>query len=319
MDLFLSSDGLISRIYASASAEQSEINRLFNYWLIMSAIILLIVGFMVIYGVYHYHEKRRPAEPKQIAGNRTLEILWTLIPLVTLAIFFVITLRIMKNIDRPFDKTDKPDIKVVAHQFWWEIHYTGEKFATANELHIPVKKTLLMQLTSSDVIHDWWVTELGRKMDAIPGRYNYNWIEADRTGSFKGTCGEYCGAEHAWMRILVIAENEDDFNRWKAHQSTDFQPGSDSLTISAVKLFQQKTCSNCHAIRGTTAHSFAGPDLTHLMTRQTLISGVFKNTPGNLKRWIRDPQRIKPGARMPNLMLNEHELQLITNLMEELK
>lgn len=315
----LSVQDFFSRMYVSASAEQTMINRLFDYFLIMCLIIMIIVIVMVVGGSYRYRAKRRPETPEQVSGNKTIEIIWTVVPFLTLAFFFFLTLQIMKKIDRPLENQKNPDIDVIAHQYWWEIKYPAGSVTTANEMVIPSKKPLLIRFTSKDVIHNWWVMELGRKMDAIPGRYNFLWIEADREGTFMGTCGEYCGAQHAWMRIQVLSRDQENFDQWIAEQGKNFEPGNDSVTNAGLKLFTQKTCSNCHSIRGTGAKSDVGPDLTHLMSRKTLASGILANNPRNMRDWIADPQGIKPGSRMPNLMLNQNDLEIIVKLMEELK
>lgn len=316
----LSVGDFFRKMYLSASDEQTMINRLFDYFLIMCLVIVIIVSFMVIYGAYRYRARRNEeGEPRQITGNTRLELIWTITPLLTLVLFFFLTLDMMKSIDRPPEDHNNPDINIIAHQFWWEIRYPGSNVITANELHIPAGKHILLRLTSTDVIHSWWVTELGRKMDAIPGRFNFLWIQAKHPGVFLGTCSEYCGAQHAWMRIYVKAETQTDFEKWIAEQGRDFQSPNDSLVNAGFKLFQQKTCSNCHAIKGTNLSYTNGPDLTHLMSRKTLVAGVLDNNPGNLERWIKEPQQIKPGSKMPNLMLNEAELKLMLKFMEELK
>ncbi|MGE5425161.1 MAG: cytochrome c oxidase subunit II [Syntrophothermus sp.] len=321
MESLLAIGDFFRRMYATASPEQTMINRLFNYFLIMALIIVVIIGIMVIYGSYRYRagNQEEGKEPKQTGGNQMLEITWTVLPFLTLVFFFFITLRIMNSIDQPRGERKNPDIDIIAHQFWWEIHYPGSKVITANELHIPVNKLLLIRLTSRDVIHDWWVMELGRKMDAIPGRFNFLWMQADRPGIYHGTCGEYCGAEHAWMRIYVEAQDSSDYLKWLNYQKTAFRSANDSLVSEGLALFEQKTCANCHTIKGTRANSPVGPDLTHLISRKTLVAGVLENNRQNLERWIRDPQGIKPGARMPNLILNQKELDLMLKFMEELK
>jgi cytochrome c oxidase subunit 2 len=223
------------------------------------------------------------------------------------------------EINAPFSKGRKPDIVVVAHQWWWEMHYPDYKLITANELHIPVGKRLLMRVESADVIHDWWVPALGRKIDAVPGRLNYNWIEANAPGDYEGTCSEYCGMQHAWMRIKVIAQPPAEFQKWIAHQQQIPPLPTDSVAQRGALLFQNMACANCHRIAGTPAESHIGPDLTHLASRETILSGMLPNTPENLQRWLKNPQKIKEGAHMPDFRLSPEQIKDLTTYLEALK
>lgn len=225
----------------------------------------------------------------------------------------------MTNINSPIPDGAKPDIIIIAHQWWWDMRYPSYDVITANELHIPVGKKLLMRVESADVIHDWWVPDLGRKIDAVPGRYNYTWIEADSAGTYDGTCSEYCGAEHAWMRIKVIAQNQNDFNNWIHNQQHIALVPKNSAAITGASLFQQKTCGNCHAIEGTPADMHIGPDLTHIGSRETILSGMLPNTKFNLVRWLTNPQKVKPGAHMPNFLLDSTEVNDLATYLEGLK
>jgi len=317
--LFQSVRRFFSLMFSSSSPEENAINSLFFRFLIMAAIMFLIVCFMVIAGGYFFRARQDAEEPKQIFGNKRLEIIWTFIPLLTLFIFFFLTVKTMQDIDRPVSQGRKPDIVIIAHQWWWEMRYPRYKIIIANELHIPVGKMLLMQVESADVIHDWWVQALGRKIDAIPGRLNYTWIEADTAGVYRGTCSEYCGMQHAWMRISVIAQPMAGFMSWMKIQQQIPTPPNDSTVSAGAKLFQAKTCGSCHAIAGTPAHSRVGPDLSHLISRQTILSGMLTNSRENLEKWLTDPQKIKEGARMPNFLLSQEEINELLNYMEELK
>jgi cytochrome c oxidase subunit 2 len=240
-----------SALYASSSVDESFINQLFNWFLILSVIIYLIVLIGTLVGAIKYWWKKRPEEPEQISGKKWIEVTWTVIPFLILVLFFYFMVIIMKRIEQPYASGQKPDIVVVAHQWWWEMRYPEYKFTTANELHIPAKKRLLMRIESADVIHSWWVPALGRKIDAIPGKVNYTWIEALDPGEYKGTCSEYCGAQHAWMRILVLAQPQQEFDNWIAAQQIVPPAPQDSLKSTGMKLFIEKTCIRCHSIAGT--------------------------------------------------------------------
>ena len=309
---------LFTQMFTSASQQATEINTLFFQFLILAGIIVLIVAGLVIASIIRFRSNRRPDEPSQREGSTRAEFIWTMIPLLLLVGFFVITVKGMKEINRPYEHL-KPDIIIIAHQWWWDMRYPQYNVITANELHVPIDKNLLTQIESADVIHSWWVPDLGRKMDAIPGRLNYIWIDADKAGEYHGQCSEYCGVEHAWMRILVIAESPSDFDKW-IHEQQQVPPvPTDSLAHQGYVFFQHKPCGSCHTIAGTPADAHMAPDLTHVASRQTLLSGMVENTKENLTRWLENPQKVKKGANMPNFMLSKHEIQALVTYLEGLK
>jgi len=309
----------LARLAAADSAQAHEINSLFYQFLIVAAIIAALVTGIVVYSAIRYRRSRRLDEPAQVHGNRRLEIVWTVAALLTVGYFFVLTARAMVKINQSFGENPKPDIVVTAHQWWWDMRYPQQHVITANELHIPAGKRLLMQIQSADVVHDWWVPQLGRKIDAVPGRVNHTWIQADKPGIYEGTCSEYCGAQHAWMRIRVVAEPEDQFNRWLEQQEAPGNAPGDTLAVEGQRLFEEKSCAECHAVRGTPAKAHIGPDLTHLGSRQTILSGMLSNTPEHLHEWLQNPQKIKKGANMPNFMLSDHEINALVAYLKGLK
>ncbi len=318
-DILLSIGSFIQRIYESSSSQADEINRLFNQFLILSAAILIIVSFMVLVGAYRYRESKRKGKTSRVLGNKRLEFIWSFIPLVIVTIFFFLSLRAMNLINDPVDSEKDPDIHIIAKQWWWDMRYPKQDVITANELHIPVGEKLKMKIESGDVIHSWWVPALGRKIDAIPGHTNYGWIEADSVGVYEGTCSEYCGMQHAWMRIKVIAEPREKFEAWIAGQQKPAVEPSDSLAAKGSRLFQKMTCGSCHAIAGTDANKHIGPDLTHFGSRTTMLSGLMENNPQNLRKWLHDPQAVKHGAYMPNFLLDDQEVNALASYLESLK
>ncbi len=308
-----------TNLFSSASSEAYNINTLFLRYMILAGFIVLLVTSLVIIGAFKYREKKNKKEPEQVFGNQKLELTWTVLPLIAVTFFFFLTVKTMSEINKPFQRNEKPDVVIIAHQWWWDMRYPKYNVETANELHIPVGKNLLTRIESADVIHDWWVPELGRKIDAVPGRINYTWIDADKQGVYTGTCSEYCGAQHAWMRIRVVAESQNDFNNWiKAQQIIPPFP-KDSTAIKGAELFQSKTCANCHSISGTPADATIGPNLTHFASRKTMLSGMLINTDKNLKRWLTDPQKVKRGARMPDFLLSKKEVDELASYIEGLK
>ncbi len=308
-----------SQLFASSSPEAYDINTIFLRYLILAGLIISIVASLVVISAIKFRASKRPDEPKQIFGNKKLEITWTVLPFIAVTFFFVLTIITMQDINKPVDKNKEPDIIVIAHQWWWDFRYPKEGIITANELHIPAGKKLLMEIKSADVIHSWWVPTLGRKTDAVPGRVNYGWIEADSAGIYSGKCSEYCGTQHAWMLIRVVAHNKKNYEKWVKHNKSVPSLPQDSVAQKGALIFQQKTCANCHAIKGTPADVHIGPDLTHLASRATLLSGMKKNTEANLRAWLKDPQKIKKGAHMPNFRLSNSELNALVTYLEGLK
>jgi cytochrome c oxidase subunit 2 len=206
-------------------------------------------------------------------------------------------------------------IRVTGHQWWWEFRYIGADpsrgFTTANEIHIPVGRPVRIELATADVIHSFWVPELTGKMDTIPGQNNTTWLEADKPGSYRGQCTEYCGLQHAHMGLVVVADPPDKFAAW---WDRELAAPTTPVDEPARRRFMQgqlvfaRHCAVCHTIRGTSAGGKVGPDLSHLMLRSTLAAATLPNTPGALSGWILEPQRIKPGNLMPNIVLSAGEL-----------
>ena len=296
---------------APASPQAAAISNLFVGTLIFLGAILALVTFLVIYAVIRYRDRPGAPEPQQIFGWRRLEIIWTVVPILSLAVLAGFMVRTMAVGDPPTGDA-KPDLRIVAHQWWWEIYYLKTGVVTANEIHIPVGKQLLVDFRSSDVIHDFWVPELGRKIDIVPGHPNRLWIEADRGGTYLGVCAEFCGNEHAWMRVLVIADSPEEFAAWiKQQAGVPPKPVTADEQLGA-KIYRESICTNCH-LRSV------GPDLTHIASRRTLAAGALENTPENLAAWLRDPDGFKPGSNMPNFKLSDDDVRALVAYLETQK
>ena len=196
--------------------------------------------------------------------------------------------------------------------------YPSAGVVTANEIHIPVGRQLLLRLESADVIHDFWVPALTRKMDMVPGHPNHIWLAADQPGMYTGACAEFCGVQHAWMRLLIIAHAPAEFDAWLEQQRQPAPHVGTTVEQRGRHLFEQLTCVNCHTIAGTGLSPRIAPDLTHLASRRTLGAGVLENTPSNLARWLHNPQAIKPGSHMPQVLLSEAQVQDLTAYLETL-
>ncbi len=189
----------------------------------------------------------------------------------------------------------------------------------ANEIHIPIGQRLLLELRSADVIHDFWVPQLARKMDIIPGHPNRMWLEANTPGVYLGACAEFCGNEHAWMRFQVIAQSTEQFDAWLRDQLTIPSKLNSSDAQRGGQLFVDRTCANCHTVTGTPANQRIGPDLTHLASRRMLAAGAAENTPENLAIWLHDPNTFKPDSNMPNLQLSTDDVRDLVAYLETLK
>lgn len=212
-------------------------------------------------------------------------------------------------------------IRVRAQQWWWQFIYEDEalSFQTANEIHIPVGKTVRVLLESPDVIHSFWVPSLSGKLDAVPGRENVLTFRADRPGVYRGQCAEFCGLQHSHMAFLVLAEDAESFARWAALQRADAAEPVDGDALAGKGVFLARQCAACHTIRGTPATGLTGPDLTHVGSRGMIGAGLLETTRGSLAAWIADPQTLKPGNNMPLVPLSPQELQQVSAYMEGLK
>jgi cytochrome c oxidase subunit II len=214
-------------------------------------------------------------------------------------------------------------IQVTARQWWWEFQYydktASEIVNTANELHIPVGRTILLELGSPDVIHSFWVPKLTGKKDMIPGHGAQLFLRADEPGTYFGQCAEFCGPQHAKMRFTVVAESPQAYETWRAAQLQPAAPPTTDGQKRGLEVFQGSTCVMCHTISGTSARGRVGPNLTHVASRDKIAAGSLPNTPGHLAGWIADPQKIKPGVRMPQHNLSPGDLRALLEYLEGLK
>jgi cytochrome c oxidase subunit 2 len=218
---------------------------------------------------------------------------------------------------------DELVIRVRGYQWWWDITYVGatpeESFKTANEIHVPINRRVLVRLEAADVIHSFWVPSLAGKQDLIPGRNNDIRFRAARAGIYRGQCAEFCGLQHARMAMFVVAHEPDVFEAWRQSQLKVAIEPSVAEEQAGRQLFVSKACGACHTVRGTAAAGTSGPDLTHVGSRRTIAAGVLETTRGALAAWIADPQTIKPGNNMPQVPLTADELHAVSAYMAGLK
>ena len=286
------------------SSSAQIIAGLFSHLLILLAAVFLLVAGLVGYAVIRYRSRAGEGEPRQTFGSRPLEILWTVVPLVIVVVLFALTVSAMARIEAPSEPDRAPDLVVTGHQWWWDARYPNGAVAVT-EIHIPVGKRLLVRVESTDVIHDFWVPQLARKMDAVPGHPSYIWLEADAPGTYAGQCSEFCGAQHAWMHFYVVAESAADYAIWVRHQR---EPA-----IGPPPPIYTEKCAECHL------NTAKGPDLTHIASRRFLGGGVSQNTPENLALWSSRPQSLKPGNRMPDQQLSQAEVQALATYLGSLQ
>jgi len=294
------------------------IRNLFFYFLIVGSIIFLLVVFFTFFYLFRYEVKKNPGVPAQIEGNERVEYFLAVLATTITGVFVYLTIVTMRDV-QTIPENPKPFIEITGHQWWWEAKYPDSGVITANQIYIPIGKKILLKLTSADVIHSWWVPELGRKLDMIPGVENYMWFYADKPGEYLGTCSEFCGAQHAHMRIRVTALNPEDFKIWEQEQLMPVATSSDLLFLKGKQLFEEKTCTNCHAINGTDFKENIGPNLTHFASRKRFLADMKINNEENLRAWIRNPQNVKPGVKMPNFILMESEINALVAYLNNLK
>jgi len=314
-------DGPISptNIFAPDSTPAHSIHRLSLFVLEVTGTIFMIVFSLLLYAVIKFRRKRRDddadSEPPQIYGSNQIELAWTVVPVITVLVLFLSAAQVIHRVqDAPRPK-GTIEITAVGHQYWWEYRYTQFGFVTSNELHVPVSEPqyptpTFIALLSADVDHSFWVPRLAGKTDLIPNHPNWMWIDPQNPGLYLGQCAQFCGTQHAKMLLRVYVDSRADFDRW-VHQQQQSAVSEPSVAEGGA-LFTDKGCFACHAIAGTGAAGQLGPDLTHIMSRDTLAAGPVSNTPENLRRWIRDPSVFKPGSLMPAQDLTDKELDQIT-------
>ena len=273
---------------------------------------LTIIAVLLLLGWIRRNRETLPFGGNERTATRLVVGLGIATPIVLLSGLFVWSdVFVIRSTAAPDPRSTPLTVHVVGHQWFWEIRYDRASGVTANELHIPVRTRVNVIGTSADVIHSLWVPELNRKADLIPGRTNRLLLYADRSGTYLGQCAEFCGLQHAHMQIAVVAEPRARFEQWLRAQG---EPGGAGLA-----LFRSKGCANCHAIRGTSAQSHVGPDLTHVASRETLAAGAIPNDREHLREFVRDPQAVKPGAKMPQVPQSPSETDALVRYLESLR
>lgn len=313
-----------TNIFAPASAPANSIFELSLFVLGICATIFMVVFGFLVWAVVKFRKRANDdhREPPQVYGSHQVEIAWTVIPLLIVVILFMASARVIADVQKAAPPDNAIQVIAVGHQFWWEYRYPRWNIVTANELHVPVSQpghpeSIFIKLLSADTDHSFWVPRLAGKTDLIPNRENSMWIAPQKTGLYLGQCAQYCGTQHAKMLLRVYVDSRDEFDLWIKKQSQ-----AAHLSDAAAEgrhIFESTACINCHAVKGTVAEGRFGPDLTHLMGRATIASGIVPNTHENLRLWIQKPEALKPGCLMPAMGLGEHELDAVTAYLESLE
>jgi cytochrome c oxidase subunit 2 len=306
-----------------ASPAESEY-KIALFVLAITGAIFVVVASLIVFTIARF--RRRPAdesrqEPPQVYGSNQIEAAWTVIPILIVFVLIGVSARVIASVQNASPPPSTLKVTLIGHQWWWEVVYPDYGIVTANEIHVPAaadgKTATYLQLESIDVIHSFWVPQLSGKTDLIPNRSNYMWIDPREPGTYVGNCAEYCGTQHANMFLRVVAQAPNDFHIWAAEQQKTAHEGPQVSDAKAT--FGTLGCVSCHAIRGTPAVGKFGPDLTHLMSRQTLAAGVLTNTTQNLRSWVNNPQQAKPGCFMPSMELTDEQLNQVVSYLESLK
>ena len=310
-------DPAVPSIFSPSSTPAHAIYHLSLFVLAICGVIFVVVCSLLAYSVVKF--RRRPGdddrEPPQIYGSNQVELAWTVIPALIVVVLFLSAARVIHAVQDAKFPAETTEITAIGHQFWWEFQYPGQGFVTANELHVPVSDRdhptpTHITLMSADTNHSFWVPQLAGKTDLIPNRVNSMWIDPHETGVYLGQCAQYCGVQHAKMLLEVVVESREDFDKWVASQK---RPAAESDSVAQGRhIFESTACVNCHTVAGTNARGKFGPDLTHLMSRETLASGAVANTQENLHLWIKDPDAIKPGSLMPAMQMSNQEIEAVT-------
>ena len=314
---------LIPSIFRPESTPAHTINGLSMLVLTITGLIFVLVFGLIVYVLVRY--RRRPGddgEPAQVYGSTQVEIAWTVTPVLIVVVLSLTGARAIDQIQNAPRGPASLDVTAIGHQWWWEFRYPSLGIVTANELHVPVSDPAsptptFLKLLSADVAHSFWVPRLAGKTDLIPNRVNEMWMAPEKPGLYLGQCAEYRGTQHAKMLLRVYVHARDDFDRWVGEQR---QAGAQAPNVAeGRRIFETTSCISCHAVGGTVGTGTFGPDLTHLMSRETLASGAVPNTPENLRTWIASPDHAKPGSLMPAMNLTTRELDELVAYLETLR
>lgn len=322
MRSFLTTAGLLTLLLLLSSCENAPstldpngpgASRVAGLWwlLLTIASIVTAVTFLLLGIALRRSRRDQPAEKAMgMHGERFTILAGAAIPALILIAVTIVTLDVMADLDSPPEEPAQT-VEVIGWMWWWEVRYPGTDAVTANEIHIPAGETIELVVSASDVIHTFWVPEIHGKIDMFPGKENTMWIKADEPGVYRGQCAEFCGIQHTFMAKLLIVHEPDEFQAWLEREAQPAIEPTEPETIRGQEVFMENQCRFCHAIRGTDAVGNVGPDLTHIMSRQTLGAVAIPNSLGNLAAWTADPHEFKPGVKMPPVNFGGEDFQAL--------
>ena len=291
-----------------------EIFMLISWWTLGIGI---VVEGALLWVCFHFREKPGQPIPKQVHGHTVLEVSWTIAFAVVLLIFAIPTIPVIFATQAEPPATSLR-IDVGGRQWWWEFKYPDLKVVTANELHLPAGQMVSFNLHAPDVIHSFWMPQLGGKRDVVPGRVNRITLTPDEPGEFPGQCAEYCGVSHANMRFRIVVHSKPEFEKWVAAQQSPAVQPTDPLAQKGQEIFSQSTCVGCHTVTGVSG-GVLGPNLTHFGSRKSMGANLMANTPENVARWIENPGHMKPGVLMPDLGVRGEQSKALAAYLLSLK
>jgi cytochrome c oxidase subunit 2 len=326
---------LASNIQSSLAPAGEQAARIAHLWWIYFWVLLSIFALVAIFLFLAILRRRGevevpfedPITTPQIGPERSLSNAVISCVVATVIILFVLLfIDMFTGRDVYALASSDPNplvVKITGHQWWWEVQYDDPApdkiMVTANEMHVPIGKLVRVELRSGDVIHSFWVPTMLGKKDLIPGHPTTTWLKADREGKFRGQCAEFCGYQHAHMRLEFVAESPAKFESWLSAARQNASPPATDSARHGEQVFVSNQCVMCHTIQGTNARATAGPDLTHIASRRMLAAGAVPNTRGYLAGWIANPQNIKPGVQMPANPLSSDDLNALVDFLEGLK
>ena len=279
-----------------------------------------LIGALLALGWFRRRRAALTGPDAERRGTALVVGLGVVFPVAVVSALFIWSdIFVIRSTAAPPPASTAMTIQVTGHDWWWEVRYPGTPAVTANEIHIPTHTRVNVVGTSDDVIHSLWVPELNRKIDLIPGRTNRVLLEADGPGIFRGQCSEFCGLQHAHMTVEVVAQPQPAFRAWLANMSKPARAPATGAAQAGRTTFLASSCASCHTVRGTAAHGDVGPDLTHLASRSTLAAVTIPNDAAQLRAWLEDPQRIKPGSKMPAVPLTGRQLDDLTAYLQGLR
>jgi cytochrome c oxidase subunit 2 len=304
------------------------------FWVAV-AVFVIVEGLIVFFLIKYRHRKGQERMPPQIHGNTRLEIGWTILPAIVLAVVMVPTVGTIWDLART-PPAGALNVTVTGQQWWWKFQYTDADMktvadvpgpiTTADELVIPTGRVVYLTLESglggigdAEVIHSFWVPELAGTQDVVPNHTNHLLLQADHPGIYYGQCKEFCGLSHGLMKVQVKAVTPEEFTTWVEGQKLSAVKPTETLAASGFDTFMNGSCIQCHAIQGTAAQGIAAPNLTHVASRDYIVGCLLPNTPENLATWLRDPPAVKPGSFMPNYHLTQEQIDQLVAYLQTLK